>query len=217
MPDYAAQRHNMLVSQILTNGVSSDALLKALDQVPRERFVPAAKRGVAYVDAPIEIVHGRCLPEPRTFAMLVQLALIKPTERVLDVGCSTGYSTAVLAKLAAHVTGLEQDADLVRIALEQLHATGTSNATVVQGSLPDGHRQGAPYDAIVVNGGIELAPQKLLAQLAEGGRLAAILRQGARGQGIIYEKENDFIGHRLAFDAIAPVLPGFRQAPGFVF
>lgn len=217
MPDYATQRHNMVVSQILASGVTDDRLLSAFEKIRRERFVRTEKRAVAYADAPIEIVHGRCLPEPRTFAMLLQLARIEPRDRVLDVGCATGYSTAILANLAAHVTGLEQDADLLRIATEQLHGEGAANITLVQGSLADGHRQAAPYDAIIVNGGIEQAPTKLLSQLAEGGRLVAILRQGARGQGVVYLKEEGRIGHRLAFDAFAPVLAGFRQPAGFVF
>jgi protein-L-isoaspartate(D-aspartate) O-methyltransferase len=217
MPDYAAQRHNMVVSQIQPNGVNDEALLKAFEQVPRERFVPAAKRSVAYADAPLEIVHGRYLLAPRTFAMLLQLAELESTDRVLDVGCATGYSTAVLARLAARVTALEQDADLVRIAIDQLREAGAANGAVVQGPLADGHRQAAPYNAIVVNGGIEQTPQTLLSQLAEGGRLVAILQQGPRGQGIVYLKEDGRIGHRLAFDAAVAVLAGFRRPAGFVF
>jgi protein-L-isoaspartate(D-aspartate) O-methyltransferase len=217
MPDYAAQRSNMVASQVLANGVTEARLLDALGRVPREGFVPAAKRSVAYVDAPIELAHRRWLLEPRTFAKMLQLAEIGASDSVLDVGCTTGYSTAVIAGVAARVVGLEQDADFVRVSEENLRQLGIHNATIAQGLLADGFRSAAPFDAIIVNGAIETHPGKLLAQLAEGGRLVAVVQNGAAGQAAIYLNEKGRVGRRFAFDAWAPVLNGFRQSAGFVF
>lgn len=217
MPDYLAQRANMLESQVRANDVTDVRVQNALGEVPRERFAPAARKATAYADAPLELVQGRFLLEPRAFAKLLQLAELKPTDSVLDVGCATGYSTVVLARIAAKVTGLEEDADLVRVAVEMVPAVGASNATIVQGSLADGHKARAPYDVIFVNGAVETQPDALLAQLAEGGRLVTVVKTGAQGHAQVFLKENGRVGSRVAFDADAPILAGFRQKAGFVF
>lgn len=217
MPDYATQRFNMVESQVRTNDVTDAAVLAAMGEVPRERFVPASKRAVAYAEAPLEVAPGRFLMEPRNLGKLLQLAVIDPADKVLDVGCATGYSSAVLAKLAKSVIALEQDADLVRAASDMLPAVGASNATVVQGSLAGGAKQQAPFNVIFINGAIETEPKALLAQLAEGGRLVAIVRSGSVGRATLYVRENGHIGSRPEFDADAPLLAGFRQPVGFVF
>jgi protein-L-isoaspartate(D-aspartate) O-methyltransferase len=217
MPDYLAQRLNMVESQVRVNDVTDVRVQEAMRDVPRERFVPTARKATAYADAPLEVVQGRFLMEPRAFAKLLQLAEIKPTDNVLDVGCSTGYSSAILARIAARVTALEQDADLVRIASETLPTVGASNATVVQGSLAGGHKSNAPYDVIFVNGAIEVRPDALLGQLAEGGRLVAVMKTAAQGHAVVFLKENGQVGRRAAFDADAAVLPDFREKVGFVF
>ena len=217
MPDYALQRFNMVESQVRTSDVTDERVLAAMDEVPRERFVPASKRGIAYADTALEIVPGRFMLSPRNFGKMLQAAVIEPGDKVLDVGCASGYSSAVLAKLARSVIALEQDADLVRAASDMLPAVGATNALVVQGSLAEGARQHAPYDVIFINGGIESDPRALLAQLNEGGRLIAIKRKGAEGRAQLYVKENGHVGNWPVFDAHAPVLPGFREPVGFVF
>ncbi len=217
MSDFAAQRLNMVDSQIRINDVTDVRVQDALRTVPRERFVPAGRRGVAYQDGPLELVPGRFLLEPRVYAKMLQLAEIRPADKALDVGCLTGYSTIVLARLAAKVTGLEEDADLVRIASETIPAVGASNAMVVQGQLAGGYKGGAPYDVIFINGAIEKAPDALLDQLAEGGRLVAVLRDGAQGRAVLYRKEDGHVGNWASFDAGASILAGFRQPAGFVF
>jgi|HubBroStandDraft_6_1064221.scaffolds.fasta_scaffold265282_2 protein-L-isoaspartate(D-aspartate) O-methyltransferase len=217
MPDYAAQRSNMVASQILANGITDPRLLDAFGAVPREAFVRAEKRSVAYADAPTELVHHRWLLEPRTFAGMLRLAEIQPSDRVLDVGCTTGYSTAVLARIANKTTGLEEDADFVRIASDALRALGVTRAAIVQGLLAEGCPSAAPYDVVIVNGAIEVPPQRLLGQLADGGRLVAISQHNAAGQAVLYRKEEGHAGRRFAFDASAPVLNGFRQPARFVF
>jgi protein-L-isoaspartate(D-aspartate) O-methyltransferase len=217
MPDYRVQRLNMVDSQVLANGVTDTPLIEAFREVSRERFVPPNRQSVAYADAEIEIVRGRSLLAPRTFAKLLQLADIQPSDSVLDVGCGTGYSTAVLARLSRRVIGLEQDADLVRIAEEALRACGAGNATLIQGSLAEGYRAAAPFSVIVVEGGFEQIPDRLFGQLAEGGRLVGILRNVAQGQAMLYLKESGRVGSSVGFDASAPVLSAFRRPAGFVF
>ena len=216
MPDYTIQRLNMVESQVRTNDVTDVRIQEVMREIERERFVPAGRQGLAYADSTVEIVRGRYLLEPRTFAKLAQLAAIEPSDRLLDVGCASGYSTAVFSRLCADVTGLEEDAELVRIASDVLLAYG-GNLRVVQGSLADGHPAGAPYNVIFLNGAVESAPDTLLRQLGEGGRLVAIVQGGPQGRAHLYLRENGRIGDRTDFDATAPVLPGFSQVRGFVF
>jgi protein-L-isoaspartate(D-aspartate) O-methyltransferase len=216
MPDYLTLRRVMVESQVRTNDVTDTRVQDAMAEVPRERFVPQAKRALAYADAVVEVAPGRFLLDPRTFSKLAQLAEIEPTDRILDVACASGYSTAVLAKLGGHVTALEEDAELVRIASDTLAGNG-ARAQIVQGRLADGYPPGAPYDVIFVNGAVEQVPETLTSQLAEGGRLVAIVQQGPQGRAQLLLREHSRIGAWTDFDATVPLLPGFRKARGFVF
>ena len=217
MPDYAEQRFNMVASQVLASGVTDDRILAAMGKIARERFVPTAKRPIAYAEAPVEVVSGRYLVDPRTFALMLAAAEVRATDKVLDVGCATGYSSAVLSELARDVVGLEQDADLARIADDAMRALATRNVTIVQGPLAGGFRDDSPYDVIIVNGGIEVMPQALLAQLAPGGRLVAVVGSTGQAKATVFLNEDGHIGRRVAFDAEIPLLAGFRQPVGFLF
>jgi protein-L-isoaspartate(D-aspartate) O-methyltransferase len=215
MPDYATQRLNMVEAQVRANDVNDPRIVAAMRKVARELYVPSAKRGIAYAEAAIEVVNGRFLLEPRTFAKLLLLADVGANDSVLDVGCLAGYSTAVLAELAKAVVGLEEDGELVRVASDAL--AGVANATLVQGGLAEGYGAKAPYNVIFINGAVETVPDPLLAQLAEGGRLVVVVRQGALNRATLYVREHGRIGHRAAFDASAPLLAGFKETVGFVF
>jgi len=208
-------RFNMIEAQIRSSNVTDPRILAAMNAVAREKFVPSAARALAYADVPVGIAQGRYLLDPRSFAKLLQLAQIKAEDRVLDVGCGTGYSAAVLARLAAEVVALEQDADLVRIASELL-ANVVGKVELVQGGLIEGVKGQAPFDVIFVNGAIEQAPETLLSQLAEGGRLVAVLKDG-QSRAWLFLKENGHIGTRPDFDAEVALLAGFKKAMGFVF
>ena len=212
----ASARFNMIEAQIRTSNVTDPRILAALDAVARERFVPAASRALAYADVPVPVAPGRFLLDPRSFAKLVQLAEVKADDKILDVGCATGYSSAVLGRLGGSVVALEQDADLVRIATETL-AGAIGRVTVTQGALIEGFAGEAPYDVIFVNGAIEQPPEALLSQLAEGGRLVAVLRERAHGRAQLFLKEHGVIGQRPDFDADVPLLAGFKKATGFIF
>jgi protein-L-isoaspartate(D-aspartate) O-methyltransferase len=216
MSDYLIQRLNMVESQVRTNDVTDTRIQEAMKEIPRERFVPQARRALAYADRPVEVVTGRYLLDPRTFSKLVQLADIEPSDRILDVACASGYSTAVLSRLGASVTGLEEDAELVRIASDTLRSLN-SNAQVVQGKLSEGHAAGAPYDVIFVNGAVESPPETLAKQLADGGRLVVVIQKGPQGRATLFLKEHGRVGSRADFDTTLPVLPGFQVRRGFVF
>jgi protein-L-isoaspartate(D-aspartate) O-methyltransferase len=217
MPDSARQRAAMVESQLRTNDVTDPRILKAMGEIPRERFVPAALSPVAYMEGCVSLGKGRALLDPRCFAKLAQLAEVRASDRVLDVGCLTGYSTLVLSRLAAHVVGLEEDGELKRTAEKSLSQLGVANVEFVQGSLDQGCVQKAPFDIIFINGTTEIRPERLLAQLAEGGRLVAILRDGAAGHAGLFLKHEGAVSERSAFDAQVPNLPGFQKVAGFVF
>ena len=204
----------MIDSQIRPSDVTDPHILAAFAAVARENFVPRAARALAYADVPVEVAPGRFMLEPRCFAKLLQLAAITPDDRILDVGCATGYSAAVLARLGGQVIALEQDADLLRIASDGLATTGI---TLVQGGLIEGARAEGPFDVIIVEGAIEQVPETLLSQLDEGGRLVAVMNDGPQGKATLFLKEHGGIGRRAVFDAAAPVLAGFKKAMGFVF
>ena len=208
-------RFNMVEAQVRSCNVTDPHILAAMSAVPREKFVPSAARALAYADVPVAVAPGRFLLDPRSFAKLAQLAGIGAGDRVLDVGCATGYSAAVLARLAAEVVALEQDADLVRIASELL-ANIVGKVEVMQGALIEGAKGRGPFDVIFVNGAIEQVPDTLTAQLAEGGRLVAVVKDG-QSRAWLYLKQNGQVGRRPDFDADVPPLAGFKKAMGFVF
>lgn len=223
MDDFASAREKMVDSQIRTEDVTEYRVLAAMGDIPRERFVPPHLRPFAYIDddlllnQPAPGVPPRHLMRPAPFARLLQLAGIEPTEAVLDIGCATGYSTAVLSRLAASVIGLESDEALAAIARGALADLGASNARVVVGPLEAGYPPSAPYDVIVLGGAVEVVPDLLFAQLGENGRLVAVLGYGRDAPAVLYTKTDGDIGSRPAFDAYVRPLPGFRKPKAFVF
>lgn len=218
MSDTAAARFHMVEGQIRPNKVTDEHLVQALLDMPRELFVPKSARGIAYVDQTLPVGQGRFLLEPMLFARLLQEAVIEPTDVVLDVGCATGYSTAILSRLAATVVGIESDSDLVQQATQALAAVGADNALAVEADLPAGYPDQGPYDVIVLNGAVAEVPEALLNQLAPGGRLIGVV-MGARGLGEVrlYQRFGGAVSSRALFESQPPVLPGFEPKPVFQF
>ncbi|MBV8823644.1 MAG: protein-L-isoaspartate O-methyltransferase [Hyphomicrobiales bacterium] len=220
MTDFAQARRMMVEGQIRTNDVTELNVLGAFSEVPRERFVPERWQPIAYLDrdVPVGESAARCLLKPMVLAKLIQSAAIGEGDRVLDVGCATGYSTAILAKLSRLVVALEEDDHLAASAARTLAALGAANPTVVTGKLADGWPREAPYDVILLNGSTEVAPQTLLNQLSPaGGRLVTILGRAPIGRGTVYRRSGSHVSAHPEFDAVAPLLPGFSKPPAFVF
>ena len=223
MIDFAAARRMMVDGQVRTSDVTDLRLIAAMLEVPRERFVPEAKADLAYLDFDLPVLEGKAgapvrrLLKPMVLAKLIQAAEIGAGDHVLDVGCATGYSSAVLARLVGSVTALEQEPALARSARECLQATGASNVAVVTGPLIDGWPSGAPYDAILLNGSTEIEPQALLRALKDGGRLVGVRGRAGAGKAMLYRAFGREVSGRPIFDAAAPLLPGFAEPAVFVF
>jgi len=217
MFDAATARRLMVEGQVRTADVTDPALLDAMQALPRERFVPPRLAEVAYLDADIAIAKGRALLKPMVLAKLIQAARPMPGDHVLDVACGTGYSAAVLARLAGSVVALEEDAELARQAKEALAAVGAVKIEVAVGPLTAGWTAAAPYDVILVDGATEIVPEALGRQLKPDGRLVCVYGRAPAGKGTIFRRSEGRLVGRPVFDAAAPVLPGFVAPPGFVF
>jgi protein-L-isoaspartate(D-aspartate) O-methyltransferase len=220
MLDFAAARRMMVDCQVRTSDVTDQRIIAAMQDLPRERFVPERNASLAYLDLDVAVTSAtpaRRLLKPMVLAKLVQAAEIGPQDRVLDVACGTGYATALLARLARNVVALEEDATLARHARENLAALGVANAEVVSGALPGGWEAGAPYDVILVNGAAEVVPERLLRQLAEGGRLVGVVGRPPASKAVLYLASGGQASALPIFDAAAPALPGFAEPPVFVF
>lgn len=216
--DFATARRKMVDNQVRPNGVTEPRLIAALLDTPRERFVPADRAAMAYMDSDIALEDGgRSLLKPMVLARLIEAADIRDTDHVLDVACGTGYSSAVLARLARSVTALEANTALAGEASRLLTGLGATNTSVVTGSLAAGCPQNAPYDVILVNGAVQFVPESLMAQLKEDGRLLAIVGIGPIGKATVYQRVAAEASERPVFDAAAPVLKEFVRPPEFVF
>jgi protein-L-isoaspartate(D-aspartate) O-methyltransferase len=217
MFDAAKARRLMVDGQVRTADVTDADLLEAMLTLPRERFVPPAKAALAYLDNDIPLTKGRALLKPMVLAKLIQAAQVAKDDRVLDVGCGTGYSTALLARLAGSVIALEENADLAAQGREALAAVGAAGAEVVVGPLTGGWPAGGPYDVILLNGATQIVPDALGRQLKPDGRLACVYGRSPAGKAMIYRLSEGHLVGRPIFDAAATVLPGFVAPPQFVF
>ncbi len=222
MIDSKQQRINMVESQVRPSDVTDRRIIRAMLEVPREAFVPQSLQALAYMDEAVAAIDadggrpGRCLLAPRTFAKLVQLAEIGSDAVVLDVGCATGYSTAVLARLAKSVVAVEVDAALAARATQTLRHLGVGNAVVIEGALEKGAASHAPFDAILLEGAVPQVPEALLEQLKDGGRLVAVIADGIFGRAQVWRRTGKVFDARPVFDAGAQPLPGFARQAEFV-
>lgn len=218
MSDLSALRRTMVETQLRTNKVTDERVLQAMGEIARENFVPAARASLAYIDEDIDIGKGRFLLEPMVFGRMVQAAEITADDFVLDVACATGYSSMVLGRLARAVVALESDADMAAKATQNLADANQDNVVVETGPLAEGWPDQAPYDLIFFNGGVEQVPDAITAQLAEGGRICAIVRRGiANGSVKLFVKSGGTVSGRALFDASTPVLSEFELEEGFTF
>ncbi len=201
----------MVDTQVRPSDVTKFPIIEAMLSVPREAFVPADKREAAYMGENLTIGLRRVMLEPRTLAKMLDALNIQPSERVLDVGAGAGYSSAVVAQLAGSVVALEENAELADAAERGFAAYAAQNVTVVRGPLAAGAPAHGPFDVILLQGAAEEVPACLLDQMTEGGRIGAVFMEGALGSCRIGHRHDGRVAWRFAFNAGAPVLPGFEK------
>jgi protein-L-isoaspartate(D-aspartate) O-methyltransferase len=220
MLDFARARRNMVDNQLRTFDVTDRAVLAAMNETPRERFVPDSQAAFAYADRNIPLTDGSGEPrwalQPMVIARMVQALEVAPGAKVLDVAAGYGYASALFSRLGADVVALESDGALAEAARARL-AQGPRPVEIVLGDLAEGWSNQAPYDIVFVNSAVDSRPEKLLAQLTEGGRLACLGRDGAACFALLYVRAGGGFGERRLFDATAPVLPAFRAERAFTF
>ncbi|WP_375774845.1 protein-L-isoaspartate O-methyltransferase [Bradyrhizobium sp. ma5] len=221
MTGFSTARQYMVDGQVRPSDVTDDRILEAMLTVPREVFVPASKQALAYLDLDLDVTEGdaakRCLITPALLARMLQAAEIKATDRVLVVGCATGYAAAIVAHFAGEVSATESDPALAGKASAAFAQLGIQNVTVKTAAVADGDAAGAPYDVIVLNGATEIIPTVLFGQLKEGGRLVGVFGLTPPPRATLVTHTHGDFGHRELFDATAPVLPGLERVPAFVF
>ncbi|MFN4183514.1 MAG: protein-L-isoaspartate O-methyltransferase family protein [Hyphomonas sp.] len=217
--DFELAREIMVDSQIRPNDVTEAAIVAAFMSTPREEFVPSARRSVAYSELEIETAPGRALWTPRDTAKLVKLAQIKPTDIVLVIAAGSGYEAALISHMADTVIALEDKAGLVDAMSARFAEIGIDRIAPVEGKITEGLAEQAPFDVIYVCGMIETVPEAWGAQLAEGGRLVAVVADKDRrlGRGKVFTKAGDTLSSRDSFDACPPRLVEFDLKPSFSF
>ena len=213
-------RHNMVDRQLRPNRVTNRELLRAMNNVAREDFVPGSLRNLAYIDDGLTLGHSRQMFGPGVLARLIQAADPSYRDKVLYIGCLTGYGPAVLSQLAGRVIGLESDPSLVAEA-ERCTLGKFKNIAIAQGDLCNGYVEQAPFDIIFLEGAVNSVPQRLFDQLGNGGRLIAVVGGteggGTMGLATLFVKIDDVVTQRALFDCGGSALPGFSQKPDFIF
>jgi protein-L-isoaspartate(D-aspartate) O-methyltransferase len=215
---YEAARANMIESQLRPNKVTDERVIGAVAQLRRELFVPEKLRGVAYIDEDLPLGGGRYLMQPMVAARLLQAAAVERKDTALVVGAGVGYETALLSILARTVIALEDNPELARFGRAALVEHGIASITHVEAPLHGGYRQRAPYDVILFGGAVVKIPQEINSQLAEGGRMLAILRPVVGiGRAMLIVRTGGVLAQRVIFDAATPLLSGFVAKPAFRF
>ena len=221
MSDFSTARQKMVDGQVRPSDVTDLRILDAMLAVPREAFVPESQRALAYLDLDLDISEAgaakRFLIKPVVIARMLQAAEIKETDNVLIVGCASGYTAAVVTKLAARVTATESDRLLAAKAGDVLAKLGFGNVTLRIAAAAEGDEANAPYDVIVLAGATEIVPDRLYRQLRDGGRLVGVFAMSRPPRAMIVTHSHADFGDRALFDAAVPVLPGLERPPAFVF
>jgi protein-L-isoaspartate(D-aspartate) O-methyltransferase len=214
----AIQRENMVESQVRPSDVTDRRIIRAMAAVPRHDYVPAERRAIAYMDSPVPLGRGRELTAPRLFAKMAQaLTLPDAKATVLVGGSGGGYALAVLAQIAKRVVGIEPDPALAADARATLTRGGITNVVVTDGPIADGNPAEAPFDAILLDGGVPSIPRALLDQLKDQGRLVAVVTAGRIPRVVVAVRSGQTFDQRDLFDGTAAALPGFARKAEFTF
>lgn len=214
MTDFATRRRMMVDTQVRPSDVTKFPIIEAMLKIPREAFVPDGRQEAAYAGRNVRLAEDRVVLEPRTLAKMLDFLNLDTDDLVLDIGTGMGYSSAVIARIAEAVVAVEEDEALAEEA-QALLGEHADNVILHTGPLADGAAEHGPYDAIVIEGGVEELPSGLSDQLKDGGRIACLFMDGALGTVRIGWKVDGAITWRFAFNAAAPVLPGFKKEVAF--
>jgi protein-L-isoaspartate(D-aspartate) O-methyltransferase len=221
MQGFSTARQHMVDGQVRPSDVTDLRIIDAMLEVPREAFVPQSQRALAYLDLDLDLSEGisakRFLIKPVVTAKMLQAAEIMATDKVLVAGCATGYTAAVVARLAGQVIATESDPAQAAKARDVLAELGLGNVTFQAAAAAEGFPGNAPYDVIVLDGATEIVPERLYAQLGEGGRLVGVFAITKPPRAMMVTRSHGDFGNRALFDATAPVLPGLERLPAFVF
>ena len=215
MADFATRRRMMVDTQVRPSDVTLFPIIEAMLAIPRERFVPDRLREAAYLGENLPIGSNRTILEPRTLAKMLNALDIGRQDLVLDLGPGFGYSTAVIAHMAQAVVAVEPEEPLMAEAEAALADAGIDNVAIQTGEMAAGAPKHGPYDAIVIQGAVEILPDAITDQLADGGRIACIFLEDRLGTCRVGVKADGYVSWRFAFNAAAPVLPGFERKPEF--
>jgi len=216
---FSQARQTMVDCQLRPTKVTDERVIEAFASVPREAFVGRNQRAIAYIDEDLPLPGGRCMMEPMVLARMVQTLAIESDDNVLVIGASSGYGAAIMARLAASVIAVETRAQMVEKSQETLVSIGADNAVAIKGRLTEGFADEAPYDAILIEGAVETVPERILEQLGNGGRLAAVWRPDGRAVGVasIWTQAGGSFVRKPLFDAQVPLLDEFRCKREFIF
>jgi protein-L-isoaspartate(D-aspartate) O-methyltransferase len=221
MSGFSTARQKMVDGQVRPSDVTDIRIIEAMLTVPREAFVPQGQRALAYLDLDLDVSEGgpvkRFLVKPAVIAKMMQAAEIKDTDDALVVGCASGYSAALVAKLARRVVATEADSSLAAKAKEAFAGLGLGDILVRSAGPAEGDSANSPYDVIILNGATEIVPERLYQQLKEGGRLVGVFAMTQPQRAMIVTRSHGDFGERVLFDAAIPVLPGLERPPAFVF
>lgn len=210
IPDFTAARKTMVENQLRPQGVTDRGVVAAMTAVRRENFLPDHSRPLAYTDRAVAIGEGRMLPAPAVLGLLLTQMAPETGQRALVVGAGTGYSLAVLAHMGLDAVGVESSPELAARAREL-------GLNVIEGELEAGHKKGAPYDHVLIDGAVEYIPEQIIKQLGDGGRLGAALVERGVSRLIVGRKAGGAFGYLSISDAGAPALPGFARPRTFTF
>lgn len=210
-------RFNMVEQQIRTWEVLDQKVLDLMAQVPREDFVPAAYRNLAFADTCIPLEHGQSMMLPRVEARMLQALQVSPSDRILEIGTGSGFVTALLARLGGHVASIEIHEPLSSSARQRLDAHGVENVDIHTADGSRGWEQSAPYDVIAVTGSVPVAEGKFQNDLAVGGRLFVIVGQEPAMEALLITRnsETQWATDCLFETVLAPLI-GVEEPERFV-
>ncbi len=211
-------RYNMVEQQIRPWEVFDKRVLNMMGEAPRHEYVPVAYRNLAFADMHIPLGKDREMMSPKVEARLLQALEIRPTDKILEVGTGCGYLTSLLAELGGHVHSVDTDAELSKLAGDNLSAHAVNNASLEVGDAAKGWDVHQPYDVVIVNGALPSLPQALCENLIIGGRLIAIIGKAPIMEALLIQRVGDSNWSDIAlFETDLRLLPGTGEPDPFEF